>query len=281
MDRNTFNKYCDKIDDRFVRKDVVLPVLPEVAGKVFALTNAPEVDYKELSDLIHKDPIIAGHVIKVANSPIYTSNTEIKSLEDAAKRIGTKLLGELAISVSMKSGVFIASGFEEIIKDLWSHSIASAHWAKEIAGVLKMDKDALFIAGMIHNIGMPAVLQTIVAINKKFKWKCDEETATYLMNRYHIPFTKYIMREWTLPELISESAANYSRYHETIEYKKNAAVINLANKLAIWSYDPKTMPEAKIENDLVLDTLRMRPKDLKLIFEKQEEILKTANNMKF
>lgn len=53
------------------RGDIELPLLPQVASQVMALTSDPSADAAKLSALIHQDQALAAHVLRIANSPAY------------------------------------------------------------------------------------------------------------------------------------------------------------------------------------------------------------------
>lgn len=65
----------EKVEQILVQKlergDIELPLLPQVATQVMALTSDPEADAAKLSSLIHQDQALAAHVLLLANSPAY------------------------------------------------------------------------------------------------------------------------------------------------------------------------------------------------------------------
>ena len=93
--------------ERIDKDRIDLPVLPQVAGKVMALTNDPAADAARLSALIHQDQALAAHVLRIANSPAYMPRTPIASLQHAVAMLGVNELSEIAVTISLKSGTGI------------------------------------------------------------------------------------------------------------------------------------------------------------------------------
>ena len=107
--------------------------MPRVASKVFTLTNDPDAEVSELSQLIHSDQSIASHVLRIANSATYGGGDQIVSLQQAVARLGMNLLGEIAIAVSIQSDIFKAPGYEAQITQLLRPALASGAYGQEIA----------------------------------------------------------------------------------------------------------------------------------------------------
>ena len=60
----------DLIEARIEHNSFELPLLPEVAIRVAKLCSAADSDSAELSKVLHEDQAFAGHVLRVANSPL-------------------------------------------------------------------------------------------------------------------------------------------------------------------------------------------------------------------
>ncbi|MDH4329025.1 MAG: HDOD domain-containing protein [Nitrospira sp.] len=61
------------------RGNIELPLLPQVASQVMALTSDPAADAAKLSSLIHQDQALAAHVLRIANSLTRTRRVNVES----------------------------------------------------------------------------------------------------------------------------------------------------------------------------------------------------------
>src|SRR5688572_21842385 len=116
-----------------------VPMLPQVATDVLQAAGDDKCDAARLSGLIHKDPALAGRVLKIANSPLYMAKSPLVSLQQAVARLGFGTLTEIALAASVESGVFAAPGFEAEIQSLWQEALATAAFAKEIARLRRLN----------------------------------------------------------------------------------------------------------------------------------------------
>ena len=100
-------RFRQQIDDHKIE----VPMLPEVARKVMMLVNDEDSDAAQLSAVIQGDQTLAAHIIRIANSPIYTPAGNIVSLQQAISRLGMKLIAEVAMAASLNLTI-IAEGVE-------------------------------------------------------------------------------------------------------------------------------------------------------------------------
>ena len=134
-DAKALELFSEELADLIDRKALKLPVLPEIPSRVLAMTTNPEMDISELSDLIHKDQALAGHVLRISNSAAYAGTRQIASLTQAIARLGARLVGDIAFSISLQSEVFHIKGFERFVDRMWKQALAAGLFGKEIARV--------------------------------------------------------------------------------------------------------------------------------------------------
>lgn len=125
--------------------EIELPLLPQVASQVMALTSDPEADAAKISSLIHQDQALAAHVLRIANSPAYMPRSPVASLQHAVAMLEINLLSEIAFTASLKAGAFQVPGHEDDVKQLWRHSLASGAFAKEVARTRRINVESGFL----------------------------------------------------------------------------------------------------------------------------------------
>ncbi|MDG2255792.1 MAG: HDOD domain-containing protein [Opitutaceae bacterium] len=81
-----------------------------VASKIFTLTNNPNAEVGDLSQLIHSDQSMASHIMRIANSAIHGGGDQIVSLQQAVARLGMNLLGDIPIAPSLQGDLFKEPG---------------------------------------------------------------------------------------------------------------------------------------------------------------------------
>lgn len=82
------------LEQKIVNGDLTLPVLSTVVAEVVQLTQSSDSNAAQLSALIHRDQTLAGHVLRLANSPLYLPSIPIVSLQQAISRLGYRVIGK-------------------------------------------------------------------------------------------------------------------------------------------------------------------------------------------
>jgi len=130
-----------------------LPTIPQVATRVIALLDRPNVELDQVADLILSDQVLAARVIKMVNSPLYRPSHPIQSVKRALIYLGIKHIRELAFSVSF---VDVFEGRDGIIdmKSFWEHSFGVGIISKIIAEKVGYpDSEKAYLVGIVHDIG--------------------------------------------------------------------------------------------------------------------------------
>lgn len=130
-----------------------LPTIPIVATRVIALLDTPDTELDEVADMILTDQVLAARVIKVVNSPLYSSSQEIKSVKRALIYLGFRHIRELILTCSF---IEAFQGKEGVLnlQNFWEHSFGVGVVAKIIAQRARyVDTEKAYISGIIHDIG--------------------------------------------------------------------------------------------------------------------------------
>lgn len=202
-----------------IRKGAIeLPLLPQVASRILAMVYDPDAEAAKLAALIHQDQALAAHVIRIANSPAYMTRNPVVSLQHAVSMLGMNLMSELAFSASIKGSAFKVPGWDDEVKGLWQYSLASGAYAKEIARMRRFNVESAYLCGLLHGIGRPVVLQTLVALSKEQGTTLSKELMQQLLDGYYIQVGLLVADEWGLPPPVVESIG----FHVDYNYAKTA-----------------------------------------------------------
>jgi HD-like signal output (HDOD) protein len=139
-----------------------IDMLPEVAMRVIRMTEDPSSTAARLNDIVLHDPALSSRILKVVNSPFYGLPGHVTSVERAIVLLGMTAVRNIAVAASMGRlfrNVRLCDGLTT--RDLWRHCILVAVAAAELAKCLKQSTvDEAFFSGMIHDIGLLAIVQT-------------------------------------------------------------------------------------------------------------------------
>lgn len=271
-DARNLEKFSQEIADLIDRKALKLPVLPEIPSRVLAMTTNPEMSITELSDLIHRDQALAGHVLRISNSAAYAGTRQIASLTQAIARLGARLVGDIAFSISLQSEVFHIKGFEKMVSRMWKHALAAGLFGKEIARVRRKNVEGQYLCGLLHAVGKPVILQAAIGLQDDLQIELDKETAEILVEDFHSSVGSILTFSWGLPDQVSKACLYYLTYEEAPTYKQEITATYLSSRLAelLDTTNPADIDE--IAEDPAFQAINLYPEDIERLLGKKDEV---------
>ena len=210
---------CSPIEEQLLRhmkeNRLDVPMLPEVARKVVQLSDDPDSDASAMSKLIQGDQTLAVQVMRIANSAMYSpGGGSMASLQQAITRLGIRHIGEIALAASLHARLFDAPGHEEHVLAILKRALAAGLWAKEIARSARKNVEAAFLGGLMHDIGRPVVLQSIVEIARAQDLQPSSEEIYVLEEKYQRSIGLAVVKHWGMPTIVCDVIEHVDDYHK-------------------------------------------------------------------
>ncbi len=186
-----------------------------IARKVFsALAFQRDCEIRELEMLATADPVLAGRLIQVANSAIYSPLQRMGSVRQAIAYVGTGKTRKVMLAAALEP-VFAGRGMHGI----WKHSLRAAQLCETLAqstGIL--DPDEALLLGLVHDIGRQATQRVAADRQSTFarlvRGGCPPAYVEQLfLGRDHGEVGWEVLRDWNFPEHLSAAV----RYHHRPE----------------------------------------------------------------
>ena len=232
-----------------------LVTLPHVYIQIGRLIDDPRSSSLDIAKAVSQDPSFTLRLLRVANSALYRFPSAVDTVAKAVSIIGTAQIRNLALSMS------VASSFEGLPNDLvsmenfWRHSLLCALSARHLARLIgRCDPDAMFTAGLLHDIGeliifnrMPEqAKQALMTVLDSGEEIPVHEAERQVMGFDHSDVGGELAREWQLPSLLEECIAHHHDVAGSERYRRETALVHLANILALMaevdSLDPLDVP---------------------------------------
>ena len=221
--------------------------LPPVAARVLNLLEDDNIDVRDISSVIETDASLTLKLLRVANSPLYATRTEITSIHQAIMILGLNRLTNIVLGVSIFSKFLMSSqkGVSELMEKFWLHTSSTGMVAKSLCRKIdKFYKENEFIGGLIHDIGKLAMIQydaqkylKVVDLIKNEN-KTDHEAEKEIFDITHDEVGAEIARLWKLPSELSAIITYHSEPSKSENYKELVAIVRLADQLCeIWGAD--------------------------------------------
>ncbi|MDG9671678.1 HDOD domain-containing protein [Hahella sp. CR1] len=221
-----------ELDSRIQAGNLDIPMLPEVAQKVIAITNNPDSSASELVKVIQGDQALAARVMRIANSAAYSPNASIVSLQQAIARLGMVSIRDIALAASINARMFKAPGYEDRIGAMWRHALATALWCKEIARRARMNVEAAFLCGLLHSVGKPIMLQETLDVAGAEELQPELDLLLEIVDELHLDAARLALEHWRMPELIIDAVTHQDDYQEAGNGKDQAKLIRAGKQFA-------------------------------------------------
>lgn len=234
--------YRQGLRQRMASGTLDLPLLPDVAMEVMNLSSSDKAGSQKIAEILHRDQTLAGHVLRIANSPLYRPRSPIGSLQQAISRLGINELRDIVYTVSVKSRLFNVKGYQQGVQALWQHAVSSAVYAKEIATMLGYGADKAFLWGLLHDVGKPVVLLTLAELQKELGGMLPLQAVVAAMDEMHTEVGGVLAERWQLPVIVQACIQYHHNYLGASEYIEAALVTSLADCLAHHLAEPETAP---------------------------------------
>ena len=260
----------EEVQEQLFSKHFEMPNLPHVATQALVMAQDEMSTSASLAELICKDQSLATNLLRIANSPAYAGTSAIVSLQQAITRLGMQTIAELAITICVKGSVFPKKAYAEISASLWTHSLASALFAKEIARQQRRNVEAAYLCGLLHRIGMPLVLKAVTDVRKDKNDKPSSADVEELLESLHVDIGLVATERWKLPSQVAVAIRHSQSYESAEQHRHLAAVVNLSHALASALLDGNGFDQ--IADLPVLDELSMYPDQLAELVGNQERI---------
>jgi len=210
-----------------------LPVLSIVAMELLA-TKTEDADARSLAERVQRDPSLAAHVLRVANSARFAPKVPIVSLTQAIGRLGLGTLREIVVSVAVKGSVFKVRGHEAYVEQLWAHALLTGRLAQEIARARRANVEAAFLCGLLHDIGAPVALQGLVDLCQEAGVCLIERAMLQTIAGLHQEIGAAMIESWRLADWVHACVQFHHDPERATKHQDLVRTTALADALAYW-----------------------------------------------
>ncbi len=263
-------KHPEKLLRKLEKIDNLFGFTPTIK-KVIELISEENIPLNKIAKTIEKDPELTARILRLANSPFYGIPKRIATIEAALILLGTTTLRLLLIS-SLSFRIFNKNDtkFKE-------HSINTAFCARCLSEKANLiNPQEMFIAGLLHDLGkivlktqFPKEYRKVLILQNKGLSVCEAEKEVFKMD--HAEVGSILMEKWNFPQRLIESIKAHHNLNLANKYKKEAMIIQLADKIAHIKNEKDKFEEKLVLNSQVFAILNISISEIK-------EILKTLES---
>jgi HD-like signal output (HDOD) protein len=229
---NDVENLPDKLLETFRSPDYNPPKLPEVAHAVLALTSDPDASIARFVQLLERDQLIAGNVLKMANSVFYcpAAGAEVASLQRAVVRLGLDALRDIVLEIWAQLHVFSSKTYSAAMRRLSRHSSVTAHATTIVAKHAALDTDHAFLCGLMHDAGIAGALSLLGDSTQAEPPKLSAVRDD--LDLVHEELSGIMVDLWALPGEVATVVRHHHSYVIDEEFHAMAGAVCLAEEMA-------------------------------------------------
>lgn len=131
-----------------------LPAPPQSAIQIVHLCSKEDVESRELAEAITHDPVLTAEVLRICNSPLFGTRSEIRTAAHAVNLLGQRAIRNLALCIAMRDAVQPESIPGLPIDQYWETALRRAVCARMLAPFASVDVDECFTIGLLQDVGL-------------------------------------------------------------------------------------------------------------------------------
>jgi putative nucleotidyltransferase with HDIG domain len=213
-------------------REPLIHIPSTVAAEVLPLAIDPDVSVLKLTKIIAKDQVLATQVLRLANSASRAPLHEVTTINDAIVRMGTSVARNVMFAVWFASRMHPVDVYGMRGRTLADHAIGTAYLARMVAEQADVDEDEAFMHGLLHDIGKLLLLQLANEFSRLGHRLPPLAEMDNIMQTRHAHLGAELMSQWGLPVGLCEPVRHHHDPAATVEYRDEAAVIYLADRLS-------------------------------------------------
>jgi HD-like signal output (HDOD) protein len=268
---NEANSLVTELQSLISTDQIEIPMLPSTAHKVLMMAQSSDGDAAQMATLIEGDQSLAAHVMRIANSAAYTPMANLVSLQQAIARLGMGVISEIALAASVGTKLFNTPGYEAYVAEIWQEALATALWAKEIARFRRSNVEVAFLAGLLHSIGRPAVIQVILELSLKQQVSLSQNDVAQLEQMFAHDVTCSVMNSWHMSSLVTDAVVHYQDYQNAANTTQ-AAHVNAGLLYAKHMLRADEQTQQAIISSPVLTSLNIYTDEAELLLVKTDDV---------
>lgn len=221
-----------------------LVTLPDVYVRISRAIESPKSSSADIAKAVSQDASFTVRLLKLANSALYSCPAKIDSVGKAITLIGIAQVRNLVLSMSVARSFAGLSNELVSMENFWKHSVLCALCARFLAAdVRRCDPDAMFTAGLLHDIGELIIFNRLPEKASEaltMVLDSDEEVGVHsaeqaVMGFDHSTIGGLLARRWNLPSVLEECIAYHHDIASAKQHPREVALVHIANVCALMA----------------------------------------------
>jgi len=181
---------------------VDLPAFPQVVIEVQEVLRNPNYSVQMIARPIAADPTLAARLLNMANSTAFNATGRvIIDLGVALTRLGAQKVYSVVLAHAIQDIRRVESlrSIARSLDDLWSDSVAVAHFCDAVAKRSKLAMPEAFVAGLLHRVGH---LYILVQLARQDGSRAPVSLSKSLVDAWQPAIGEAVLRNWRVNDAV-------------------------------------------------------------------------------
>jgi HD-like signal output (HDOD) protein len=184
---------------------VELPAFPQVVIEVQKVLRNPNYSVQMIARPISSDPTLAARLLNMANSAAFNATGRvIIDLGVALTRLGARKVYSVVLAHAIQD-IRRAESLRSVARsldELWSDSVAVAHFCDAVVKRLKLAMPDAFVAGLLHRVGHVYIL---VQLARQEASRAPVALSKNLVEAWHPAIGKAVLKNWRVNDAVCDA----------------------------------------------------------------------------
>jgi HD-like signal output (HDOD) protein len=184
---------------------VELPAFPQVVIQVQEVLRNPNYSVQMIARPISADPTLAARLLNMANSTAFNATGRvIIDLGVALTRLGAQKVYSVVLAHAIQDIRRVESlrSIARSLDELWSDSVAVAHFCDAVVKRLKLAMPDAFVAGLLHRVGH---LYILVQLARQEASRPPVSLSKNLVDAWHPAIAKSVLKNWRVNDAVCDA----------------------------------------------------------------------------
>jgi len=190
-----------------------LPTFPSVALRLMQLISQDAVSFEQLGSLLRTDAALSATMLRAANSPLFGTLGEIRSIPIALLTLGMDRVGMLVLNTAMWRMVPGGRG-RQSMRPWWRHNLATALLSKHLSYKNMVDEYS-YMCGLMHSIGQLVLFEAFPIQYASVLTQAAEQGLNVMelerenFGVEHCELGAALLKKWAIPGEMVDAAAHH------------------------------------------------------------------------
>jgi putative nucleotidyltransferase with HDIG domain len=198
LDRSNIDAAASYSPDQLARAQTKIPFSAGVALRALVALKDQIDDISVVESIVAEDPVISAHLVKVANSALFSRGLDVRSVRQAISRLGFDTVTWQVSALSLRKAYS-----PPFARNIWNHCLSVAQIVRLLSRRTSFPEREAALTALVHDVGRLAML-TLPDFMKKLsdlmaRGDFLAEAEQILCNLTHSELGADILETWNFP----------------------------------------------------------------------------------